>query len=324
MSEVPSHVPALRNAIENEEIDRAAAAYEQLSQTSLETLLSQLETAIDAGRYSDARLLFDQIVRQYDSLRLESNRITARVEAAQAAEDTSFETVQDFSEYLRSATKTDVIRSEFLASVKGFIEAQTGDGTQSPPKDQSTVLQTIQQTRQREQNRQQRKSTVTSEIDNLSVPPSLAITNLKKGMQAPRAGTTVNLDVTVTNVGDSPVSSISLSVRPPSGVTTSQSKSNIGQLGASSTTSKSITLTGQSAGTYSIPVDVTGSEGTQASEEVTLSVMNESSLPPNIEQFDTNGAPGIQVDEVQNAIAAFNNGKIGAGVAQDVIAVFNR
>jgi hypothetical protein len=60
------------------------------------------------------------------------------------------------------------------------------------------------------------------------------------------------------------------------------------------------------------------------SATATITVQDEPASDP-VERFDTNGEPGIQDDEVLNAISAFNEGEEGveAGDVLDVISAFN-
>jgi outer membrane protein assembly factor BamB len=72
-------------------------------------------------------------------------------------------------------------------------------------------------------------------------------------------------------------------------------------------TGQTVTHTFSSSGGQTVTLRVTDSDGAAATTTQTVTVSHgSSSLPPNLQRFDTNGQPGIQRGEVVDAIVAYN------------------
>lgn len=321
MSKLSDHLQQFRTAIESTEIETAISAYDAVAQASAETLLSELATAVQEQRYTDAEMLVAQLARSYENRRQSEAVTTARVEAVQTANETAVQRVQDLSNYLGEVAETNLQRAEVLASVQSFLSAQDGQpestaSAQSAGQSQPVVVETIEQTRRQEQTFSQRQSTVKSELTEESVPPALAIVNVTQDPQTPVVGTPFTVSVNVENVGGAAITNVTVEFVTQAGLSSGESPLTLGEIAGGKQKTQTVEFTSQSAGTYSVEIIAAGSDGTSGFETFTVTIPEDSEQPPSgpeqrVLRITGRSSPEeLTQNDVSNVITLFNRNEM--------------
>ncbi|MFD1525962.1 MULTISPECIES: CARDB domain-containing protein [Halolamina] len=294
MSDQPDQAAAMRQAVEEQDLDRIKEAYEQLAETDLNTLLEQIAAAIDQERYEDAETIFQEIMKKYQTERNNEKELSAQINAARTSQNSSFDTVQELTSYLREANRTRVQRTELLSVVSTFLDNQLENTTASESStlavqadSSSEVIDVISRTQDKEDEFADVTESATQLASTVSLPPTLKLSQVSVESSQIKTAESVPLTVTVTNVGDDFATDITVSVEPPESVKIDTSRIILPDLSANDSISKSFTITPESAGSHAITISVDSAESFASLTE-TITATSEITIPEEYQPYVNN------------------------------------
>jgi len=318
--DVPDSFAAARRACQQGDREGMFAAFRELQDTSIDTLLAQLATAIDEQRYEDAQGLLSQLQTQYEERADTENRTIARTQVVRTATDTDLDEVQNLTEYLRMATSTKLRRSAVLSKMSAFARSEGAE------LDQSEARQTVETAKQQEADFKTETETVQSQVADRSLSPRIAVSSASVTQSALETGATTEVSATITNVGDEQAQNANVTISAPDGVSLARSSVTLGQVSADQTVTESFQITGDEAGVYTLTITVTTSNAGEDTETLTLDVTGQETGQSLVERFggEDNELDGFDLVRAVNAVN--QNEEIGGEPVTgfDIVKLVNR
>lgn len=320
MSERRDDAAKLRLAAERGEVDGVLDAWRSLRDQSLQSLLSDLSNAIAEDRLEDARTLFGQVQERIRERRRETEATTAAVRAVRDPGDLTLETVgsaesvEDLTDYLLAAERTNSQRLALLTRVGAFLTAPDADGTP----DASTVRDVVDETATSEEEFDSATPSIESAIDGRTVPAVLAGLSVEVDPASVAPGAESAISASVRNVGDETAEGVTLSIDLPAGVSAPQTTLSMGSIPADDTASATVEVTPGEAGEFSVGVTVTSAGAGTVTESVTVVGSGEPVAGP-VERADLNDDGTISTEELQTAITEWAQGAYTTPELQEII-----
>lgn len=242
------------------------AALAELQSSDTTTLLDQLTTAIDEERFEDAGTLLEQLQQQYENQRTTEATTIARVQAIRSAPDTDLADIKQATQYLRSATATQLTRAELLSRVAAFVE------TAGEAIDRSTASTLTTTARQQEDQFEQTTQTIESELKEQTAPPSVAVPTVMASSQTIGKNEQATVTATIMNAGRELAEEVTVTASTTAPVSLNRTSISIGRLDADSTTEQTFTITGTESGTGTVTITVESANAGRATGMATITV----------------------------------------------------
>jgi hypothetical protein len=284
-------------------ISEVIKIFKQLDEASAETLLDRLATAVAEERVQDARELVKQLRQTYaENTQTEATTVAK----AQAVQKARTETASQLSRHIQTASKIEFQRANMLGQVVAYIESQ-GTAVTS-----STARQAVEELRQQEAQLTTTQQAVESAITERSIPPEISISLVSAVSPQTQTNNSVDVEITVTNIGDEPAREVVLNISTPGESEPEESSISLGTIGAGQTLTPTVSLTGSQPGVNSLTVTIESTNGGYTSESATVSTVatTDSTSQSPIEIYDTNDNGDIELGELIDAGFDFIDGNI--------------
>lgn len=307
-------VATLRQAVDAGDADRAVAATEALVDRPVEAVLEDLRLAVEEERYEDARGLLATVIDHYRSLRRSERARLAAVERLRTDDSTPYDRARELGRYRRLAIETKRGRSAVVAATSALVDAPEDPSTPSP----GTVADRVGSAADREREFGDATADVESELSSASLPPTVTVIDLSVESARIGTGDTVDLSVTVANVGDEAADGVAVDLTAPDGVTAAEPRVELGAIPAGEETGATVPVTGAAPGSYSITARVSGDGAAGSVRTAELTVAG-TGAPGPVERADTNDDGEISVDELRAAIVRWARGEYTTEELQEII-----
>jgi hypothetical protein len=291
----------LERAVNNEDIDRAIAVQRELQNTneSLDSLYNELALAISENEYEKAKTIMRTLRDRLGTVR-QDQRLTLQ-EALLARDKTDlseseFETVEAMINTMGSAS---LERFSFFTEMIMYL-SEPDSQSQTEPIERVSSMRT--RSEEIEQVTDETK-TVTTEAD---LPPDANILDIRGTDTEFRPGTSFELTLIVTNVGDSAAQGVTATLNADGDIDVSPPIVTLGSIESGAETAVKFTLTASSAGTYSLLAGVNSDNTDRSTQEATITVVDADQPQSVVDAIA--GSDGVSFPELLEAIEYYNTG----------------
>lgn len=308
MQDPETQLPALferyRAALEAGDLPRAVETAVEIEETTADVndLLEDFRNALEAGEREVARTILGQLSDAYDRRGRDFEANVQRAMTALEEESLSEAEREELLRFTRVATQTNLNRTGFLIEAVSFFE---GDQTES------TLVETSQAVARSEQELEDASGTTSTSV---GASPGLL------GSSSPdevTEGSSVELTVTVGNVGDEESVPLSLAVSADEGIEPARSTYDVGALAGGERVEIAIEVTGTGSGERNVTVKLRGDGSSVDSLNGTFTVLE----TPNSVREAIVGSDSDAIDstDIQTAIGYWTDDRRVPGTAGETI-----
>lgn len=286
-----------------------------------ETLLAELRDAINAGDYTEATNVFNDLSEEYGETRKEESKLVNRVKALQNNQQLTAEERVKFNSFLQARAAAEFQRTGLLTGGVGLSL-----GAESADSDLSSLASTADTLIDQEKTLQSETTTAKSKVKEKTVPAKVVIdisTTIDEF-----TGDTSELTVEITNVGEQLAEEVRLDITTNDSIQPNQTEDNIGSLtsGLTITRTYSFNTAQTSNGSGRIELGLDSANGSSDRKTITAPIESteETKKEEGLSRFDQNNTGQIGFNDVIEAIKAHNDGRTIGGKKvsfNDVISV---
>lgn len=235
-----------------------------MSEETIE-LLETFETQLTDERYDEAEETLQALAAQFTDDAAATERTYTQAVAASGRVDDE----QALSAYTESAATIDLRESQFLLKAASYLSAPDSF-------DRGEVLSLVETLTEAEETLSERQEQAESAVQSVTMPPQPTILTVT-GQRRMSVGERVELSVLVANVGDESTADLTLAASPGDGLAVDTQTQTIGSLSADGERRLTVAVTGQTAGEWSLALDITADGTVVETKSVTVAVLDESS-----------------------------------------------
>ncbi|QZX99119.1 CARDB domain-containing protein [Halobaculum rubrum] len=296
-TEIPRLFEEYRSALSDGDLPAAVEYAVRIDDTesSIDSLLTDFQTAVENDERVLARTILGQIAETYERRGQDFQARTQRAMAAVEEGTLTESEREDLLAFTRNAAQTDLTRTGFLVDAVNFFEG-TREG--------SALVETTNQVRRTESDIDEASDSVSSVTSEASLTASPSIL----GSSAPgelTQGTTVELVATVGNVGDAESAALSVTVDSDDGIEPTRSSYEVGRLAGGDRTEVTVEFTGRRAGSHSVTVALEADGSVVESVNETFEVQETAS---SVREAIVGGDSGeLDATDIRTAITHWSN-----------------
>jgi hypothetical protein len=240
-----------------------------MAQSALLDSLDAVAAALEEENYGRIDAELDEYQAAYQE-NLSTARLTLqRSQLGRTEMDISSETQSTLIEYENQQGGTNAARAGLLAGGDILLfDPETADS--------SELASGVPDLREQEITLSDSMATASSVISDLDLPARVAILSATPETRNPVLGSTVGVDITVANVGDTSADDVSLSAE--SSLPVSPSETNIGSVAAEETETVSVDVTANEAGEHEVTFTVESANAGTESASTTVNVLTKADL----------------------------------------------
>ncbi|WP_176548093.1 hypothetical protein [Natrinema sp. CBA1119] len=224
-------------------------------------LLERFESRIDTEEYESAAETLNEIAEAFAGTERENSRVYVQSLAASGRADDE-ETLTAFAE---SAATLDLRRSQFLLQAAVYLSAPANF-------EESTLRSRIDELEDAESTTVERRTAAESTVESVTLPPQPVIIDVE-GPRRLSVGETATLDVVAANVGDESTASVTVTGSSGDGLTVEHGPQTIGRIQAGSDRPVEVSITGRTAGEYTLSIELAADGSVASTESVTVVVL---------------------------------------------------
>lgn len=292
-TEIPSLFESYRNELYEGNIAEAVetAIHIEQVEAELDSLLDDFASAVAAEETVLARTILDQIADMYETrnqdLQARTQRAVASVEKGTLTQTERRRLLQ----FTRRAARANLTRAGFLVQAVNFFEREQGE---------SSIVETTTNAKEAEQEVDQSAETVAGVAENMSLDATPSLLGIK-GPEKAVSGASVDLAVTVANVGDAESNELALTVDAEEGVSEEQSEYAVGELDGGQRHQIEVTLSADSPGTRTATVSLRDGDSVAESASHSIEVNEVEQTVRQAIVGDNSG--GVDATDIRTAIS---------------------
>lgn len=226
-------------------------------------LFDQFETQLRADEYDEATETLGDISDAYDE-DLDTETTYARTLAARR-QSVSESDREQFRTFADQAMGIEGKRTKFLMRSVAFLVSPDSF-------EKSDVLDSLETLRTAEQDLQSSRSETESTVESVTIPPTVKLLSIS-GPDSVEPGESASLTVVLANTGDDSAEGVEVSLAETvEGLAVSPDTVTVGDLAAGERTRETVTVTGESSGTYGLGFTADSSNAGDGYRSVTVEV----------------------------------------------------
>lgn len=241
-------VASFQSAVERGDVEAGLASLQQLQEASVESLLDQIQTALEEGRPDDAYTLMQELTDEYETRQQKEAEVVAKAETARDSDEVPLSKVRRYSEYVGQIGEMSLQRSELLMRVQLVLEAEQEES--------SDVISTIEDIKNAEQTISSETESIEQEVNDEPLPPSISVLGVTMDQQAGDVGQPLTLTARIENIGEETATGVSLSVTTPEEISV-ETAPELGSIEPREVATEMIEVVADEPGNYSVSLDVT-------------------------------------------------------------------
>ncbi len=296
---------AFDDALAERDLDRAReyALRIENAEPPHESLLGEIETALEAGQDDRARTLLHTASRRFAEEEAAEERAFQRTLLAQATgEELTGADRRELTRHARQLAAASATRSSFLGTAGAFLR-----GDEQPEADRAEVIRTVQRERVREATATEATQEGIAVTEELTLPASLTVLSVRSPAPEFVIGQTKPLHVTVGNVGDEPAEDVALELSATDGLDIESETVDIGTLDGDVDERVEIGVTSDEPGEYSVSVSAASQTAGTDGGEFGFAVYEEA--PTVAFALDESDTGIIDTEEIQQALWYYEHGE---------------
>ncbi len=307
-------VSAVERAAQQEHLSRVTALWEslqtELAQASVQELLEQFNTEVEAGEYQQAAEVYTHVQITYTEQSRTEQKQQSQALLAREQPETASQQRKTLRELLSQVPQTQQARRGFLIAGGSVLAEETTPGEFSS---------VVEESKQVEQEITSAQTSAVPVIETIPRPAEVAIVSMELTTE-PRVGTTSDVEVTVANAGTATASGVTVTLAATSGVTVETGQSSIGSLAGGEERTAVLPVSPTQSGEQTVTGTVETADAGSDTQSLSLTVETPGfSLP----EFDRDNDGEIGFDDLRFATREYNRENITFEQLRRVLRAYN-